>query len=50
VTVSVLNQLGLVDEERAAAIERYRQPPLRNWRGTVVGEIRPVFRLARAGS
>lgn len=50
VTVSVLDQLGLVDEERAAAIERYRQPPLRNWRGTVVGDIRPVFRLARAGS
>ncbi|HEY1042340.1 MAG TPA: asparaginase [Telluria sp.] len=50
VTVSVLDQLGLIDGERAAAVERYRQPPLRNWRGTVVGEIRSVFRLARAGS
>ncbi|HEU4851697.1 MAG TPA: asparaginase [Telluria sp.] len=50
VTVSVLQQLGLMDEERAAAVERYRQPPLRNWRGTVVGDIRAVFRLARAGS
>lgn len=50
VTVSVLEQLGLMNEERAAAVERYRQPPLRNWRGTVVGDIRSVFRLARAGS
>lgn len=50
VMVSVLDQLGLAGPERAAALEKYRQPPLRNWRGTPVGEIRAVFRLARAGS
>lgn len=48
--VSVLDQLGLLDGERARVVESYRQPALKNWRGLAVGEIRPVFRLARAGS
>jgi L-asparaginase II len=49
VVASVLEQLGLVtDAARAQAVQRYLRPPLRNWRGAVVGEIRPVVRLARA--
>jgi L-asparaginase II len=45
VTYSVLDQLGLLDEQRRGALERYRQPPLRNARGTTVGDIRAMFRL-----
>lgn len=47
---SVLTQLGLVDESTRQVVEQYRQKPVRNWRGVAVGEMRPVFRLARAGS
>lgn len=48
VTFSVLDQLGMLDGSRRAQLEQYRQPPLKNARGTVVGEIRPVFRLQPA--
>lgn len=47
--VAVLDQLGLLDEARRTALERYRQPALRNARGTVAGDIRPLFTLARHG-
>lgn len=46
---AVLDQLGLLDEARKAALERYRQPPIRNARGAVAGDIRPLFTLASAG-
>jgi L-asparaginase II len=47
-TVSVLDQLGLLDARRRAILEPYRQPSIRNVRDTVVGDIRPVFRLQSA--
>ncbi|SFD58387.1 asparaginase [Massilia yuzhufengensis] len=49
---SVLDQLGLLkglDEQGRALIEQYRQPEIRNARGTVAGDIRPLFTLAAAG-
>jgi L-asparaginase II len=48
VTYSVLEQLGVLDGERRALLEPYRNPPLKNARGVVVGEIRPVFDLRPA--
>jgi L-asparaginase II len=47
-TVSVLDQLGLLNEQQRATLERYRQPPLSNARGSVVGDIRPLFSLRSA--
>lgn len=44
-TVSALEQLGLLDARKRAILEPYRQPHLKNVRDTVVGDIRPVFRL-----
>ncbi len=48
VTYSVLDQLGLLDAEKRALLAQYRQPPLTNVRGVVVGDIRPVFTLQAA--
>jgi L-asparaginase II len=48
-TFSVLDQLGLLDARQRALLEPYRQPDLKNVRGNVVGQIRPVFTLRRAG-
>lgn len=48
VTFSVLDQLGLLNATRRAQLERYRQPPLKNVRGTIVGDIRAMFTLQRA--
>lgn len=45
---AVLDQLGLLNEERRAQLERYRQPPIKNARGTLAGDIRPLFSLVRA--
>jgi L-asparaginase II len=47
-TYSVLDQLGVLDSGKRALLERYRNPPLKNVRGTTVGDIRPVFTLQRA--
>lgn len=49
-TVSVLDQLGLLDARKRAILEPYRQPVIRNVRDTVVGDIRPVFRLQSANA
>jgi L-asparaginase II len=48
-TFSVLDQLGLLDARQRALLEHYRQPELKNVRGNVVGQIRPVFTLRREG-
>jgi L-asparaginase II len=45
---AVLDQLGLLDEERRAQLEPFRQPPIRNARGNVAGDIRSLFTLGRA--
>ena len=47
-TFSVLDQLGLLDEQRRGQLERYRQPALKNARGATVGDIRAVVTLQRA--
>jgi L-asparaginase II len=48
-TYSVLDQLGLLDARQRALLGHYREPELKNVRGSVVGQIRPVFALQRAG-
>lgn len=45
--VAVLEQLGLLDDTRRQALAAYARPALRNHRGTVTGELRPVFMLQR---
>jgi L-asparaginase II len=45
---ATLDQLGLLarlDAGQRAAIEPYRQPLIRNARGTEAGDIRPLFTL-----
>ena len=45
---SVLDQLGLLNAERRSLLERYRNPAIKNARGSVAGDIRPVFTLQPA--
>lgn len=40
-----LIQMGWLEPKEAEALAEFHKPALRNWRGTVVGEIRPSFRL-----
>jgi L-asparaginase II len=47
-TFSVLDQLGLLDARRRELLDPYRQPELKNVRGSTVGHIRSVFTLRRA--
>lgn len=44
-TVSVLDQLGLLDAEQRAALANWREPSVRNYRGTVTGGVHPVVKL-----
>jgi L-asparaginase II len=48
ITYNVLDQLGLLDEGKRAVLERFRQPLIRNARGTVAGDIRTLFTLQHA--
>jgi L-asparaginase II len=48
ITCNVLDQLGLLDEDKRAVLERFRQPLIRNARGTVAGDIRTLFTLQHA--
>lgn len=48
VTCNVLDQLGLLDDARRTVLQRYRRPEIRNARGAVAGDIRPLFTLQRA--
>jgi L-asparaginase II len=45
---SVLDQLGLLDAERRALLAPYRNPPIKNARGTVAGDTHAVFTLQAA--
>lgn len=47
-TFSVLEQLGLLDDERRSLLEHYRQPTIKNARGAVAGDIRAVGVLTKA--
>ncbi|MFH0809430.1 MAG: asparaginase [Pseudomonadota bacterium] len=40
----ILDNLGLLDDDGRLALARYRNPEVRNFRGEVVGEIRPLLR------
>ena len=44
-TIATLDQLGLLDEGRRSELAAWRQPALRNYRGCVTGEMRPVVVL-----
>ena len=46
-TVAVLDQLGLLDDGQRAALSDWRQPPIRNYRGIVTGQVEPVVALAQ---
>jgi len=46
-TVEVLVQLGVIDDPAATPLARFAQPVLRNYRGTEVGRVLPLFRLPR---
>ncbi|MDX9871322.1 MAG: asparaginase [Clostridia bacterium] len=49
VIIETLRQLDLLTEEEYARLSRQARPELYNYRKETVGEIRPVFRLARQG-
>jgi len=44
-TVSVLDQLGLLDAAQRSELSIWREPQIRNYRGTVTGRVAPVVRL-----
>jgi L-asparaginase II len=44
-TVAVLDQLGLLDAARRAALESWRRPAIRNYRGLTTGRVEPVVDL-----
>jgi L-asparaginase II len=46
-TVEVLQQLKLVDDPAATPLARYARPKVANYRGTVVGQVLPMFTLPR---
>ena len=48
-TVATLDQLGLLDAEQRSALDSWRQPLIRNYRGTVTGKIQPVVALEQRG-
>ena len=44
-TVAVLDQLGLIDDQRRAELWSWREPEIRNYRGIVTGRVEPVVAL-----
>jgi L-asparaginase II len=46
-TVEVLQQLQLVDDVSKTPLARYARPQIRNYKGTVTGDVLPVFSLPR---
>jgi len=46
-TVAVLDQLGLLDTVRRAALAAWREPLIRNYRGLTTGRVQPVVELER---
>ena len=47
-TVSVLEQLGLLDAAQRTELAGWLEPPVRNYRGTITGAIHPVVKLESA--
>jgi len=46
-TMAVLNQLGLLDDARRAALAPWREPAIRNYRGLTTGRVLPTVELTR---
>jgi L-asparaginase II len=46
-TMAVLNQLGLLDDARRAALAPWREPAIRNYRGLTTGRVLPTVELKR---
>jgi L-asparaginase II len=46
-TVSILDQLGLLDAAQRAELEVWREPPIRNYRGIQTGRVTPTVTLER---
>jgi L-asparaginase II len=44
-TVAVLDQLGLLDDAQRAELSAWREPLIKNYRGTVTGRVSPVVDL-----
>jgi L-asparaginase II len=40
--LALLDQLGLISATASAALARFARPTLRDWNGTVAGEVRPA--------
>ena len=47
-TVAVLDQLALLDDAARASLAEWARRPVRNYRGTVTGDIRPTVVLDKA--
>ncbi len=47
-SVAALDQLGWIDAQQREALRPWRAEVISNWRGTPVGERKPVFRLQPA--
>jgi L-asparaginase II len=47
-TVAVLDQLALLDDAARVALAEWARRPIKNYRGTVTGEIRPTVVLDKA--
>jgi L-asparaginase II len=48
-TIAVLDQVGLLDEAARADLAPWREPQIRNYRGTVTGRVQPVVVMNRMG-
>lgn len=46
-TVAVLDQLGLLDADQRAELGSWREPVIRNYRGTATGRVTPVVAVDR---
>lgn len=47
-TVEALRQLGVLDDAGVARLARFHRAPVRNWAGTEVGALAPLFTLSAA--
>lgn len=43
VSLTILAALGILDDQDLARLGSYGNVPIKNWRGIVVGEVRPAF-------
>jgi L-asparaginase II len=48
-TVAVLDQLGLLDDSQRKALQSWRSPAIRNYRGVLTGRVEPIVRLETRG-